>query len=215
MVKNTVAADLPNPEQVHDKIPEFYKGYNVADFIHPELDSKLQNIVAEEAEREASGFYELPMLPDDEEARNQHEMIKLLKEHKLIAKRESQLKSTRTTAALTRGKKKSTLAKRDAAKSNEAAAERYFSKKLQSKSAALVNQIADPEKRNRANQLVPRDQSMQLMPTAKEQAQAKATKKSNMGTSDRVYKAKQKAYTKEPKFLYTGKVNVKGKRDYR
>lgn len=41
----------------YDVIPEFYNGKNVADFIDPDIEAKLEALEREEEALEAQGFY--------------------------------------------------------------------------------------------------------------------------------------------------------------
>lgn len=49
---------LSNSEWKHDKIPEIMEGKNVADFIDPEIEARLDALELEEEKLIASGFYE-------------------------------------------------------------------------------------------------------------------------------------------------------------
>ncbi|ORY24863.1 P-loop containing nucleoside triphosphate hydrolase protein [Naematelia encephala] len=67
MKKNYVLGD---DSWKYDVIPEFYNGKNVADFIDPEIEAKLEALEREEEALEAQGFYasdEEEMLDSDEE----------------------------------------------------------------------------------------------------------------------------------------------------
>ncbi|KAI7903623.1 GTP binding protein 4 [Cokeromyces recurvatus] len=61
---------LANDEWKYDTIPEFLDGHNVADFIDPEIEEKLEALEREEERLEAEGFYQSDeeILDDDEEA---------------------------------------------------------------------------------------------------------------------------------------------------
>ena len=60
---------LEDDEWKYDKIPEFLDGHNVADFIDPEIEEKLEALEREEERLEAEGFYQSDeeILDDDEE----------------------------------------------------------------------------------------------------------------------------------------------------
>ena len=49
---------MSNSEWKHDKIPEIMEGKNVADFIDPEIEAKLDALELEEETLIAQGFYE-------------------------------------------------------------------------------------------------------------------------------------------------------------
>ena len=49
---------LADPSWKEDRVPEIHNGQNVADFIDPDIEAKLEALEAEEEEFEANGFYE-------------------------------------------------------------------------------------------------------------------------------------------------------------
>jgi nucleolar GTP-binding protein len=49
---------LANSEWKYDKIPEIMEGKNVADFIDPEIEAKLDALELEEEKLISSGFYQ-------------------------------------------------------------------------------------------------------------------------------------------------------------
>jgi nucleolar GTP-binding protein len=49
---------LSNSEWKHDKIPEIMEGKNVADFIDPDIEAKLDALELEEEKLISSGFYQ-------------------------------------------------------------------------------------------------------------------------------------------------------------
>ena len=206
-----MAAKLLNQDQIHDQIPEIYKGYNVSDFIHPDVSSKLKVLAEEERERDESGFYDLPMLPDDEEARQRRQMVKLIRDKKIVARRQSQLKA-QSAPPLARKARKSALLTKQLLKKTYKDSGRYFNKTLE-KLTSL-----GPEKVNRTGNLVVRgngDTGMNIEMSEKQQLIAKASEKSNKKVNKQTQSLQEKQYTKYPKHLYTGKVNSTGKRDRR
>ncbi|CDH57445.1 gtp binding protein 4 [Lichtheimia corymbifera JMRC:FSU:9682] len=60
---------LADDEWKQDVIPEFWEGHNVADFIDPDIEEKLDALEREEERLEQEGFYDVnePMLDSDEE----------------------------------------------------------------------------------------------------------------------------------------------------
>ena len=50
--------DLANPEEKYDVIPEVWNGKNIADYIDPDIMTKLEALEKEEELREKSGYYE-------------------------------------------------------------------------------------------------------------------------------------------------------------
>ncbi|KAI8059369.1 GTP binding protein 4 [Gilbertella persicaria] len=61
---------LADDDWKYDTIPEFLNGHNVADFIDPEIEEKLEALEREEERLEAEGFYQSDedILDDEEEA---------------------------------------------------------------------------------------------------------------------------------------------------
>merc|ERR1711972_341030 len=59
--------DLPKPDQKYYTIPKIWEGKNIADYIDPEIEEKLAALLAEEEEREMSGFYDIDREVDDED----------------------------------------------------------------------------------------------------------------------------------------------------
>ena len=49
---------LENPEWKFDVIPEIMNGKNIADFIDPDIEEKLEALEREEERLEAEGFYD-------------------------------------------------------------------------------------------------------------------------------------------------------------
>ena len=65
VVADTLAENyiLADDSWKYDKMPEFFNGKNVADFIDPDIEAKLEALEREEDALEAQGFY----ASDDEE----------------------------------------------------------------------------------------------------------------------------------------------------
>lgn len=82
--------DLKNAEEAADAIPEIWEGKNIADFVDPEIMTKLAALEAEEEEREKSGFYDLDMEmdSDDEEIRD---LAKVIRRKRKIRKLEEKV----------------------------------------------------------------------------------------------------------------------------
>ncbi|XP_076456170.1 GTP-binding protein 4-like [Babylonia areolata] len=102
--------DLKNPADRYDNIPEIFNGKNVADFIDPEIDTKLGKLMEEERLREEAGFYDLPSEDDDEkELEAQLEKIqeqRKLKRLEAIDKRNNNRSIMPRSASLARGRKR-------------------------------------------------------------------------------------------------------------
>ncbi|KAJ2932283.1 hypothetical protein H1R20_g4807, partial [Candolleomyces eurysporus] len=91
---------LENPEWKFDVIPEIMNGKNIADFIDPDIEEKLEALEREEERLEAEGFYdsEGEMFDSDDE-REAAEMVQR-NHHKILA--QSGKKATKNAAKLPR-----------------------------------------------------------------------------------------------------------------
>jgi hypothetical protein len=91
---------LENPEWKFDVIPEIMNGKNIADFIDPDIEEKLEALEREEERLEAEGFYdsEEEMFDSDDE-REAAEMVER-NQHKVIA--QGGKKATKNAAKLPR-----------------------------------------------------------------------------------------------------------------
>ncbi|XP_054707253.1 GTP-binding protein 4-like [Uloborus diversus] len=102
--KNYVIPD----DQKYDVIPELWEGHNIADFIDPEIEEKLNNLEKEEALREEAGFYAESESEDDEEMKSIRELAKKIREKKGVLKIQSQIRKSSTKPKLPRTAKKRT-----------------------------------------------------------------------------------------------------------
>ncbi|EYB98479.1 hypothetical protein Y032_0131g1648 [Ancylostoma ceylanicum] len=77
---------LKNPEEKYDVVPEIWEGHNLADFVDPEIQKKLADLLAEEELREKAGEYDSDLDSDDEETKEKLELAKQIREkEKLLA----------------------------------------------------------------------------------------------------------------------------------
>merc|ERR1712002_1162840 len=84
--------DLKNPEERYDPIPEICDGYNIADFIDPEFDERLDELEKEEGMREEAGFYDNNSEEEDEETKEIRQMAAKIRETRSIRLQESHLR---------------------------------------------------------------------------------------------------------------------------
>lgn len=94
-----------DPDHIHDTIPEFLNGRNVADFVDPDIALKLAALEKEEEEKEASGFYdEVDAEPldtlEDQETRYKADLIR--EKRQLIRNEAKQRKSLKNRAMMPR-----------------------------------------------------------------------------------------------------------------
>lgn len=98
---------LENDEWKNDRIPEYFDGKNVYDFIDPEIDAKLAALEEEEARLDAEGYYdgeEEEM--DDAETEDIKYKAELIREKRQLIRNENRMrKSLKNKAVIPRSKK--------------------------------------------------------------------------------------------------------------
>ncbi|KAK8381888.1 hypothetical protein O3P69_015117 [Scylla paramamosain] len=98
--------NLENDEWKYDKIPQFWEGYNVADFVDPDILKKLEELEAEEEEREASGFYKYDIQEEDEAMKEIHRLAQQIREKKIINAINAKIDKPQGKAVMPRATKK-------------------------------------------------------------------------------------------------------------
>ena len=99
---------LENEEWKNDKIPEYFMGKNVYDFIDPEIDQKLADLEEEEARLENEGYYndeEDEELEDAETADVRYKAELIREKRQLIRNENKMRKSLKNRAVIPRNKK--------------------------------------------------------------------------------------------------------------
>ncbi|XP_047493263.1 nucleolar GTP-binding protein 1-like [Penaeus chinensis] len=76
--------DLADEEWKYDKIPHFWNGHNIADFIDPDIEKKLAKLEEEEEQREKEGYYELDYYESDDEMKEVHTLARKIREKIVI-----------------------------------------------------------------------------------------------------------------------------------
>lgn len=71
-----------------------WNGRNIADFIDPEIEAKLEALEREEEERINSGYYDFDLASDDEELDEIRSLARQIREKKGIMKFEQRMKQT-------------------------------------------------------------------------------------------------------------------------
>jgi len=84
--------DLRNPEEKYDVIPEIWNGHNVADFVDPDLDAKLEELERQEGLREEAGYYDDDEESEDEETKEIRKMAQQIRDKRTIQLIESHLR---------------------------------------------------------------------------------------------------------------------------
>lgn len=102
--------DLASPDWNHDKVPEFFNGRNVADYVDPDIEAKLAQLEAEEERLEEEGYYdESESMEDEEEAEIRMKASLIKDKRKLIMNEARMKKSLKNKAQIPRAKKARTL----------------------------------------------------------------------------------------------------------
>jgi len=83
--------DLPNPDDKYDDIPEVWEGHNIADFVDPDIVTKLDELEKEEAMLEEAGVYESEDENLTEEQKDIREKAGLIRKEKAIIRHKHRL----------------------------------------------------------------------------------------------------------------------------
>lgn len=112
---------LENDEWKNDKMPEYYLGKNVYDFIDPDIEAKLAALEDEEQRLDAEGFYdneEDEELDDAETADTRYKADLIREKRQLIRNENKMRKSLKNKAIIPRSKKSIELGKMQASLEN-------------------------------------------------------------------------------------------------
>jgi len=103
--------DLADPEWKHDKVPEFFNGRNIADYVDPDIEERLAALEAEEEKLEAEGYYDESDSMDDEEDVDIKMKADMIRDKRKLMMNEARTKkSLKNKAQIPRSKKARTLA---------------------------------------------------------------------------------------------------------
>lgn len=91
---------LESEEWKHDKIPEFFDGKNVYDFIDPDIESKLAALEEEEEKLEAEGFYDSDEELEDAEDAEIRMKADLIREKRQLIRNEAKMKKSLKNKAI-------------------------------------------------------------------------------------------------------------------
>ena len=78
--------DLEDDEWKYDKIPRFWHGKNIADFIDNDIEKKFETLMTEEKDREAVGYYDIPDIGETEQDQDFRKLAKVIKDKIIINK---------------------------------------------------------------------------------------------------------------------------------
>ncbi|XP_067863932.1 nucleolar GTP-binding protein 1 [Heptranchias perlo] len=87
--------DLMNESEKQDRIPEIWEGHNVADYIDPDIMTKLEQLEKEEELKHVAGEYDSDSESEDEEMRDIRQLATQIREKKkmrILVSREKQTK---------------------------------------------------------------------------------------------------------------------------
>lgn len=102
--------DLGNEEWNHDKVPEFFNGKNVADYVDPDIEERLAALEAEEERLTTEGFYDESDSMEDEEDAEIRMKADLIRNKTGLMKNEARMKkSLKNKAQIPRAKKQRTV----------------------------------------------------------------------------------------------------------
>jgi len=87
---------LIKPDEKYDKIPEIWEGHNIADFVDPNIKSKLTALLEEEHLRVNAGLYDDDMDSDDDDTREMRKQAKIIRRKQVIITKESREKRSST-----------------------------------------------------------------------------------------------------------------------
>jgi nucleolar GTP-binding protein len=106
--------DLADPDWRHDKVPEFFNGKNIVDFVDPDIEEKLAALEAEEERLQEEGFYDESESMEDEEDAEIRMKANLIRNKTTLMKNEARMKkSLKNKAQIPRAKKSRTLGQMD------------------------------------------------------------------------------------------------------
>lgn len=108
--------DLANDEWKHDKIPEVWNGKNIADYVDPDIEAKLQALEEEEEKLEAEGYYDSDESVEDAEDADIRMKADMIREKRALMRNEARLRKTlKNRAVIPRSAKAKKLSEMEAA----------------------------------------------------------------------------------------------------
>ncbi|CAO3676855.1 unnamed protein product [Umbelopsis vinacea] len=216
--------DLNDPDWKYDIIPEFWEGHNVADFIDPDIEEKLEALEREEERLEKEGFYDSAeeiMDSDEEELKATAEAIREKK--KLIVQAHRASKGNRNIIPKMVAGRNNTiddmndhLSKMGIDASAVVDRARSITRKRARSESRADDAVRDASVMARGDSMV-RDRSTAGLRNVKQKVEADKQKKVSQRRSNLFAKrgeADRDIQTKMPKHLFSGKAAV-GKRDRR
>ncbi|CAJ0599538.1 unnamed protein product, partial [Cylicocyclus nassatus] len=81
---------------------EIWEGHNIADFVDPEIEKKLPDLLAEEELREKAGEYDSDLDSDDEETKEKLELAKQIREKEKLMALENHMNKSKAESQVSR-----------------------------------------------------------------------------------------------------------------
>ncbi|XP_055957319.1 GTP-binding protein 4 [Patella vulgata] len=228
--------DLANEEEKYDVLPEIWNGHNVADFIDPDIMTKLEELEKEEELREKAGFYNDDTEEEDEEMKDLRKTARKIRHKRMLKTLESREKKGIKTKFPRTGKKvdksdiENTMAELGidiqnkskthyATQNNErsrSTSRRAIKRKREESEAPRSGSRSVSRKReksaHRTLSITPRDKSG--MRDDKMAKKAKKLAKAAVGPMHRqgIFETDRRIAVKKPKHLFSGKRKMKADR---
>jgi len=216
--------DLADPNWKYDVIPEIWEGHNIADFIDPDIEEKLEALEREEERLEKEGFYDSAeeiMDSDEEELKATADAIREKK--KLIVQAHRAAKGNRNIIPKMVAARNNTiddmndhLSKMGIDASTVVDRARSVTRKRARSESRADDAVREASVAARGDSMI-RDRSTAGLRNVKQKVEADKQKKVSQRRSNLFAKrgeADRDIQTKMPKHLFSGKAAV-GKRDRR
>ncbi|XP_074652226.1 GTP-binding protein 4-like [Tubulanus polymorphus] len=208
---------LHNDDEKYDVIPEIWHGHNIADYIDPEIFTKLEELETEEGLREKAGVYDSDESEDDEEMVEIRKTAKKIRDKITLIGKESKEKRSiqkphlpRTAKRFTRSRLESEMGELGI-EFDEDASPNYMARTRSQSRKPLKRKADRSESRSRP----PRDKS-----GVRDESMAKKARKISKNAErprnrfGKIGEADRHIGTKMPKHLFSGK-RKNGKTDRR
>ncbi|KAJ3351103.1 Nucleolar GTP-binding protein 1 [Kappamyces sp. JEL0680] len=219
---------LANDDWKYDTIPEIMDGKNIADFIDPEIEAKLEALEREEERLIAEGFYQSEEEMDDDEITAINDAAQALKEKKNIiiqAHRENQGKNRAKLPkkVLARSSRLDEFEEKLKATGNKGSLhllrEKSVSRVAKKRTASQAGlSVTRDRSQSVAGRSVIRDRSVLGLKNEKQKLDADKIKKNYQKMSNLMAKrgeSDRQIQTKMPKHLFSGKRNGHGSASHR
>jgi nucleolar GTP-binding protein len=195
---------LDDDDWKNDKVPEYYLGRNVADFIDPDIDAKLAALEEEEAKLEAEGFYddEEESEMEDAETADMRYKAELIREKRELIKNENRMrKSIKNRAVFPRSKKAVQLEKMEEGLANAGYDTSALSARARSqsrprgRSQASASAAATPDADAMDVDATPRERLSRSISVARKRSQSAVNRRED-GVTDEVSRSKAERLAK-------------------